>query len=163
MADISNLNQKTQSFKKNFDGWNDCVKVIDKIKSPLFDENTRKYRFDKGQIWYCSVGINPGAEICGKNDKFERPVLIISKTGDRGRHFICLPLTSEKPKNKNHFIEINIINHDNAIRKSFVRVTTPICYDVNRLIRKVKKLNDNSMDEILNSMKEYFHRQKRSS
>ena len=46
----------------------------------------------EGQIWWCAVGENIGAEINGKNHTFSRPVLIMKKLSQYS--FMGIPLTS---------------------------------------------------------------------
>ena len=55
---------------KDFDTWN-------ALKKELENENIRIVH--EGQIWWCSLGLNIGHEQDGKNQKYERPVLIIKK------------------------------------------------------------------------------------
>ncbi len=47
-----------------------------------------------GDIWWCAVGENIGAEINGKNELFSRPVLIVRKLSRY--NFIAVPLTSKQ-------------------------------------------------------------------
>jgi ABC-type oligopeptide transport system substrate-binding subunit len=65
--------------------------------------NTRKKfpKFKEGEIWWCSFGINVGIETDGKNDKFNRPVLVFKKFNSQ--QFLAIPLTS-KEKNNDNFI-----------------------------------------------------------
>lgn len=46
----------------------------------------------EGQVWWCSLGANVGMEIDGKNDLFERPVLIF-RVFNRN-HLFVLPIGS---------------------------------------------------------------------
>lgn len=55
--------------EKNFDKWNGEKKRVN-----IRDENTL---FHEREVWWCSLGVNIGFEQDGKNDIFERPVLII--------------------------------------------------------------------------------------
>ena len=57
-------------FEKKFDPWNDEKKSLE--KRPVL-------RVHEGEIWWCSLGVNVGDEQDGKNDLFERPVLIVRK------------------------------------------------------------------------------------
>lgn len=58
---------------KNFDAWNSRKKILDATAwgSGLF--------YYEREIWWCAVGVNIGVEINGKNQYFERPVLIVKK------------------------------------------------------------------------------------
>jgi mRNA interferase MazF len=69
---------------KDFDGWNRKKKEINYINdSPFFYE---------GEIWWCSLGVNIGVEMDGKDNLFERPVLIIKKVNLQSA--LVAPITS---------------------------------------------------------------------
>ena len=54
---------------KDFDKWN-------KNKKELENASIKKYVHPK-EIWWCSLGVNIGAEIDGKNENFERPIIVM--------------------------------------------------------------------------------------
>ncbi len=58
--------------QKGFDIWNFEKK---KLESSGHEELV----FHEREIWWCSIGINLGDEQDGKNEFFERPVLILKK------------------------------------------------------------------------------------
>lgn len=70
---------------KDFDSWNKEKKNLE-----LFEQN--EIVFHEREIWWCSLGLNIGDEQDGKNNLFERPVLVIKKFNNK----ICwvLPITS---------------------------------------------------------------------
>ena len=72
---------------KEYDKWNNQKKDIDSgnYKPPLFNER---------EIWWCSLGINIGSEVCGKNKNFRRPILIIKKLSKTS--FIGVPLSIQE-------------------------------------------------------------------
>jgi mRNA interferase MazF len=55
--------------EENFDNWNLLKKKLNERTSIVY-ANTR-------EIWWCSFGLNIGTELYGKNELFERPVLIL--------------------------------------------------------------------------------------
>ena len=57
------------AMEKDFDSWNNIKQDIEKNKKSLY-ANQR-------EVWWCSIGINVGSESCGKNELFERAVLIL--------------------------------------------------------------------------------------
>jgi hypothetical protein len=72
--------------EKDFWKWHSLKSEIEKqIPSPLFYER---------EIWWCSVGANVGAEEDGKNDPFERPVLVLRKFNRD--MFWGIPITSKE-------------------------------------------------------------------
>ena len=64
-----------------------------KVKATL-DEVGRLTGFSEGQVWWVAIGENVGVEINGKNEHFNRPVLIYKKLSEFG--FLGIPLTSQK-------------------------------------------------------------------
>ena len=78
--------------EKNFDTWNTMKKHIEYSESRIV--------CNEREIWWCSLGLNIGHEQDGKNEKFERPVLIIRKFS----RFtcLCIPLTTSTKENIFH-------------------------------------------------------------
>lgn len=73
--------------EKDFDSWNNLKKNI----------NNRDLIYtSEREVWFCSVGLNVGSEQDGKNENYERPVLVIKKV--TLNTFIGVPLTSNKKK-----------------------------------------------------------------
>ena len=138
-------------FIKDFDSWNDYQKKLELRTSHLYDSNTKKYLFRQREIWYCSVGVNIGSEICGKNKDFERPVLILKKSG---RHFVGLPLTSQKPNNPSFFYDISYKDKERLV-ESYVLIN-PLSFDVLRLQRKIRVLSHYKFEEIVEKTKQFF-------
>lgn len=57
--------------KKDFDNWNQRKKELERFDSAVI--------FHERENWWCSVGLNIGDEQDGKNNLFERPVLVFKK------------------------------------------------------------------------------------
>jgi mRNA-degrading endonuclease toxin of MazEF toxin-antitoxin module len=55
--------------EKDFNAWNVIKQNIEKSSINVYG--------NQREIWRCSFGINVGTELCGKNELFERPVLIL--------------------------------------------------------------------------------------
>jgi|ERR1700733_5514815 len=62
--------------EKDFDSWN-------KEKIHLEDIGHDTLSFHEREIWWCSIGLNLGDEQDGKNELFERPVLILKKFNNK--------------------------------------------------------------------------------
>jgi len=56
---------------KDFDKWNELKKEL--------HVREEKILFHEREIWWCSLGVNVGFEENGKNEMFERPVLVLRK------------------------------------------------------------------------------------
>ena len=56
--------------QKDFDLWNSRKKIINLKNKEIF--------CNQREIWWCSIGLNVGSEEDGKNELFERPVLVMN-------------------------------------------------------------------------------------
>ena len=88
--------------QKDFDSWNTEKKKLENISLDTL-------AFHEREIWWCSIGINLGDEQDGKNELFERPVLVLKKFNNK----ICwaLPMTT-KPKTGIYYHQLK---HDGQI------------------------------------------------
>lgn len=118
--------------EKDFDRWNSTKKNIEKK-----DWHTL-YR--EQEVWWCSIGANVGFEQDGKNELFERPVLIFRKFNKE--MFWALPMTSKNKEGKfYHPIMLNGITR--SIILSQLRLLS-----TKRLIRRVSKISDKEFGRI---------------
>lgn len=62
--------------EKNFDAWTHEKKRLEFVGHETLV-------FHEREIWWCSIGINLGDEEDGKNQLFERPVLVLKKFNKR--------------------------------------------------------------------------------
>ncbi|MCK9369035.1 type II toxin-antitoxin system PemK/MazF family toxin [Candidatus Dojkabacteria bacterium] len=124
---------------KDFKNWG-------KVKIKLEKDSHIPALFNEGDIWWTSIGVNLGTEICGKGRNFTRPVLVIKKYNKYS--FLGIPL-STKLYSQNYYIPI-LVNRE---RQSCVlsqakvfsslrienRITEISKEDLKRIIRKFKK------------------------
>jgi mRNA interferase MazF len=75
-----------EEYNKNYNEWNESKKLIEQRKLP------NDFFFLEGEVWWASLGVNIGHEIDGKNDLFERPIVVIKKINDE--LLLALPITS---------------------------------------------------------------------
>ena len=61
---------------KNFDTWNKEKKNLENIGHDTL-------AFHEREIWWCSIGFNLGDEQDGKNELFERPILVLKKFNNK--------------------------------------------------------------------------------
>ncbi len=78
---------------KDFTKWH-------KLKSRL-DSRQGTASFNEREIWWCSAGMNIGNETDGKNEYFERPMLIIRKLSRE--IFWAMPLTTRIRKGRFYY------------------------------------------------------------
>ncbi len=72
----------------NFDLWNDKKREINNRIIPI------SFHYYEREVWWCSIGKNIGSEENGKNEYFERPVIIFRIFGPDV--LWAIPLTSRK-------------------------------------------------------------------
>lgn len=85
------------------------------------------------EIWWCSLGLNIGHEQDGKNEMFERPMLIIRKFSNS--NCLCVPLTTSAKKN---IFSIEIPSFDPNV---FAIISQVRFISTKRFLRKI----DNSL------------------
>lgn len=113
--------------QKDFLNWHSLKsKIEDEHIAPLFREQ---------EIWWCSLGANVGVEEDGKNEFFERPVLILRKFNKE--MLWALPMTSQK-KESHFYHTFPFKGFERTAMLSQLRVLSG-----KRLIRRIGKLSDN--------------------
>lgn len=121
--------------EKDFQKWHALKSKIDaEHKSPLFREQ---------EIWWCSLGANVGFEEDGKNELFERPVLILRKFNKE--LFLGLPMTSKKKEGK-YYYPVHLHDIERSAILSQIRVLSG-----KRLIRRLGKLSDKQFTGLENA------------
>jgi len=114
---------------KDFDGWNELKKgLAGKKELPEFQVR---------DVWWCSLGANLGFEEDGKGEDFRRPVLVLRKFNKN--MFVGLPLTSRAKDNKFHY---KLPKYRNDGRDSYVILSQVKLLSVNRLTRKIYRIED---------------------
>lgn len=106
-------------------------------------------QFREREIWWCSIGINIGEEQNGKNDLFNRPVLILRKLTKSS--FIGLPMTS---KNKIGSWYVPITLHGKTSNVLIHQVRT---WDKKRLSSKIGQLDWKDFTEVKKRFVEFFN------
>lgn len=121
--------------EKDFDSWNECKKQLE-TKNLLYC-NTR-------EIWWCSIGINIGAETCGKNELFERPVLVLLVYNQQS--ILVAPLTS-KLKTDRYHQRISYEDSEGWVILSHARTISP-----KRLQRKLTRIDEQQYDAVMDAL-----------
>ena len=111
--------------EKNFDGWNTEKKKIHETEFNGF--------VHEREIWWCSLGFNVGDEEDGKNDKFERPVLVLKKFNRK--IVLTVPLTTKVKENPYYF---PFIHEDVKFAVIFSQLRL---LSTNRLTRRIRKID----------------------
>jgi mRNA interferase MazF len=84
------MDEAKKSIFREFVKW---IKVKVRIHT-----NENSLSFKQRDIWWANIGLNVGFEQNGKNDEFERPVLVLRKFGQN--IFWAIPMTSKENDNK---------------------------------------------------------------
>lgn len=123
--------------KKDFDGWNG-------EKKKLEDTALDRLVFHEREIWWCSIGINLGDEQDGKNELFERPILVLRKFNSK----ICwaLPITSQ-PKTGIYYHTLDYEGQTFSVILSQIRLVS-----VKRFRRLIRKISPGQFRKIKDKM-----------
>ncbi len=125
---------------KDFKNWNILKQEIEKSEVEIFA--------NKREIWWAHIGTNIGSEVCGKNQPFERPVLILKVFAKN--LILVAPLTTKFKNTKNHIV---IKVGENT---SYLMVEHTKTISTKRLSRKISKLGETIFSEIYKKYKELF-------
>lgn len=128
-------------YKRDFDQWN--------IEKKKLEGGPETLTFHKQEIWWCSLGVNLGHEVDGKNDRFERPVLVIRKFNDKLAWVVPM---STKIKEGPYY---HTITHDGrlfSLQLSQMRLVS-----VKRFLRYIRKMSRGQFREIKYKIQGIFH------
>lgn len=119
-----------------------------KLKVRIQKIEEKNIYFHDREIWWVSLGSNIGYEQDGKNERFERPVLIFRKFGLET--FWGLPMSSKEKDNRfNYILKYNG-------KKSTVLLTQLRLLSRKRLIRKLRRIPKRDFKAIRDKVKSYL-------
>lgn len=121
---------------KEFDDWNKNKKLLEQMQGKAYAHPR--------EIWWCSLGINVGAEVDGKNENFERPVLVIKVYNKET--LLILPITSKIKEDRFHY-KITYNKRQRAL-SAYIKLTQARVISNKRLLRKVDTLDPKVFSEI---------------
>ena len=128
---------------KDFEGWGSAKKIANNRNAPP--------TFKKREIWWCSTGVNIGVEQDGKNEQFERPVLVVRKFNKR--LFWGIPL-STKIKDFPYYLTLSFkaTKEKESKDRSFI-ISQMRAYDSLRLTRPLGKLTSKQFEIVTDEVK----------
>lgn len=126
---------------KDFDTWNRLKKQI--------QERPIDFHVKPRQVWWCSLGVNIGSEQDGKNENFERPVLVYKFINQK--MVLVIPFTSSLKEDRHHVIVADEKLHQSSVILSQIRVISP-----KRLLRQVGWISEIQFLSIAQKLQEYF-------
>lgn len=113
-----------------------------------FHDATHPIFFKEREIWWASLGVNVGYEQNGKNETFERPVLILKKF-NLDLMWI-LPLTTQDKRGKYYYQTEYMGNKFNIILSQLRMLSSK------RLRRKIRTLPQNEFKVIRKKVKDFI-------
>lgn len=126
---------------KDFETWNK-----EKIKLENFGHNMLS--FHEREIWWCSIGLNLDDEQDGKNELFERPVLVLKKFNNKLAW--VLPMSTKQKDG----IYYHNLEHDGkmfSIMLSQLRLVS-----TKRFVRLIRKISPHQFDLIKNKLIDFL-------
>jgi len=130
-----------EDYLKDFDKWNELKK-----KLHIREE---KVLFHEREIWWCSLGVNIGFEENGKNEMFERPVLVLRKFN---KYILwALPLTRSKKEGGFYYRITQGEEDDSVVILSQIRLISS-----KRLLRKMRMMEQIEFEEIKSKVKKFL-------
>ena len=111
--------------QKDFDLWNQQKKSL--------DVSQKQVRFHEAEVWWCSVGMNVGHEVCGKGHEYQRPILVLKKLSRET--CIGLPISTQE-KRGSWFHEISMHGKPRYVLLHQIRMLS-----VNRFQRRLTALS----------------------
>lgn len=120
-----------------------------KIKIQLhFTVKEKELYFKEREIWWASLGVNIGFEQDGKNERFERPILVLKKFNKNV--LWILPLTSRSRDGK-YYYELEYNGRKFQVILSQLRLISS-----RRLTRKIRRLSAGEFNEIRTRLKGFL-------
>jgi mRNA interferase MazF len=117
---------------KEFDRWNEKKKALDRTE---FDDYVHER-----EVWWCALGLNVGVEADGKNDDFDRPVLVLRKFNRDS--VLIVPLSSRIKDNPYH-VKFQHEGETAAAVISQIRLVS-----TKRLLRRMYRMDSGIFDTI---------------
>ena len=117
------------------------------IQYKIFVDTKQKYpKFKEGEIWWVSFGVNVGVETDGKNEKFNRPILIIKKFN--GKQFWVVPITSKFKEESIFYYKLSLKN-----KESFALLSQLRTLDSKRLQDRITSVSESELKKIKDQIK----------
>ena len=140
----------SKEYSKDFDAWNKTKKQVDADVREVFGYPR--------EVWWCSLGVNIGSEIDGKNENFERPVIILRVYNKET--MLVLPTTGRAKEDKFHLpLEIDGQNPETKERYKklvYVKLTQARVISNKRLLRKVDVIGDKDFERIKDAFRSFI-------
>ena len=139
-----------RDYIKDFDTWN--------VVKKRTDESSRKVYAHPREVWWCSLGVNIGVEADGKNENFERPVLVVRVYNKDS--MLVLPITGKAREDTFHapltLKEVNRESGDTFTKTVYVKLTQSRVISNKRLLRKVDTISEADFERIVTIFRSFI-------
>ena len=124
------------------------IKFIEwtKLKIRIHVTDNEPVYFREKEIWWASLGVNIGYEQDGKNEKFERPILILKRFNNK--ILWALPMTSKERTGKFYY-QFEYEGEKYSVILSQLRLISS-----KRLLRKIRVFPEDSFNNVRERIKE---------
>lgn len=123
-------------YTKEFDLWNEYAKKLNAREHPE--------AYNVKEVWWCALGVNIGSEQDGKNESFERPVLIIKRISKD--MLIVSPITSSATKHR-YRLTINLLGKESQILILHTKIIS-----AKRLLRRISLIKNYTYVKVILSI-----------
>lgn len=114
----------------------------------MSEQESDVYFYDR-EVWWCALGANVGFDQDGKNDNFERPVVILRKFN---KHMTwVLPLTSRDKKGSPFY---QVTKYDDEIY--YIILSQVRTISSKRLLRKIRTLQKKNFSKCARKLKAFY-------
>ena len=135
---------------RDFDSWNKVKKNIDTVERAAFAHPR--------EVWWCSLGLNIGVEADGKNENFERPILVVKVYNKHS--MLVLPMTSKAKDDKFHaLVEVEEVNKETGeefTKTVFIKLTQARMISNKRLLRKVNVVDKETFSNVVEKFRQFI-------
>jgi len=135
------MDEVKKEILKNFVSWTKFKVIIHLSKKEVYPKIK--------EVWWVSLGQNVGVEINGKNENFERPVLVLKVFNRLG--VLIVPISSTIKEDQYCIQFKNPTGEDNIVNMSQVRSIS-----TKRFIRKVGEFNARDFEKVKEKFKGFF-------
>jgi mRNA interferase MazF len=127
---------------KDFKSWNN--------KKELLDGQTLSadFFFLEREVWWAAVGTNIGSEIDGKNENYERPILVIKKINEE--LLSAIPITSTIKTG------VGFYPIDRNGKRYTLLILQTRTFSAKRLLRPIFRVNESDFEEIRQEFVNFF-------
>jgi mRNA interferase MazF len=128
--------------RKEFDQWNTVKKEVNAR------ELSHDFFYHSREVWWCSIGANVDVETDGKQENFERPVLVVRKFNKE--MFWGIPLTSRERTGEFYYK----MTHDAGI--SWAMLSQLKTFSSKRLLRKIGRASKIDFVQIQKKLQDFI-------